>query len=163
MPASSVLDLLDLLDLPELHFLHREARLLVAALDPRRAAALQLLRPLPCHDNEFELVHSGSFPLTAKDAAICATAGAITRDRARSASTIARRRSTQLSNSSLTMTYSYSATARTSRRAVASRFRMASSESLLRPRSRCSSAANVGGSTNTPIVCAPRERTCRAP
>ena len=95
----------DLLDLPELDFLHGEARLLVAALDLRRATALQLLRPLTRRNHELELVHTVSFPAdSTNELTIRSTTGAITRGRARSASTMASIRSTHASSSSFTTT-----------------------------------------------------------
>src|SRR5262245_38021874 len=98
--------LLDLLDLAFLDFLHGRARRLLARdLDLRRAALLELLRTLTRHDDEFELVHTGSFPaLSENELTICATTGAMTRGLARSASTMALRRSTHASSASLTTT-----------------------------------------------------------
>ena len=72
------------------------------------------------------------------------TVGAITRSRARSASTIDRSRSTHASSSSFTITYSYSATARDFAARGRQPLAIASSESLLRPRRRCSSDLERG-------------------
>src|SRR5436190_13948986 len=151
----------DPLDLLFPDFLHGQPGHLRAAFHLGRASRLELLGAGSRDGDEFELVHTVSFPVN--DPTMRAMVEAITRGRARSASTIDRSRSTHAASSSLTMTYSYSATARTSRRAVARRLRIASSESLLRPRNRRSSASNEGGSTKMPIALAPCDRTWRAP
>src|SRR4051812_1830402 len=92
----------DVLDLPRLDFLHRRPRRLELGIHFRRAALEQLLGPRTRDDDVLELVHTDSFP--ANELVICATTGIIAARRARSASTIARRRSTQAFSSSFTTT-----------------------------------------------------------
>src|SRR5688572_12990026 len=94
----------DALDLPLPDFLHRQPRRFFAAVHPRGAPRLELLGAGARERHEFELVHTCSFPVN--EPTIRATVGAITRGRARSASTIDRSRSTHVSNSSFTITYS---------------------------------------------------------
>src|SRR4051794_21071833 len=105
--AISILGLLhvfrfDLLDLLLFDFLHRQPGELLRPFRLGRASAQQLLGPRPRHHHELELVHTVSF--RTNDDLMVSIFDVIAPSRARSARTMARRRSTQASSSSLTMT-----------------------------------------------------------
>src|SRR3954452_23351700 len=146
------------------HFLRRDSGLLVVAhLDARRRSGQQLPGAGAGGDDELERVGelgtvNHENVLTMVSASAC-----IRCSRARSLTTMPRRRSTAAATSSLMTTKSYSVYAATSSRATCSRRWIAASLSLLRPRSRCSRTANDGGMTNTVRDRRPCPRTLRAP
>src|SRR5262245_26847034 len=164
--ATLLLAFENLLDLALAHFALGDLDQFVRAggVGPGRAAAQQLLGARAGKNHELEGILSipinhCAFLCAENVSTISSAAVRIERNRARSARTLERRRSTQASSSSLTITYSYSTKAATSSRAVWSRRCIAASESLLRPRNRRSSISNEGGSTKTPTVPAHRRRT----
>ena len=135
-----------------------EPRRLLGPCGPRRAAAQQLPRARAGHDDEFELVldfgvlgHRSAPSRNVSDDLLGFDAAPSAAAPARPARSPAADRRTPRARRSR----SRSRIRRTRRprpAPSASRRCIASSESLLRPRSRCSSTSNDGGSTKTPTV-----------